>query len=62
MNTKRREALARGEVIYEGKPCPTCGSVQRYVLNDACVACTRRRSREQWARIKAAKAAQKEAA
>ena len=36
-----RFAAARlGHRKYQGKPCKTCGSTERYVINAGCVACT----------------------
>ena len=35
----RVEAAERGDYIYQGKPCRTCGSEARYVSSNVCVHC-----------------------
>lgn len=36
----RFSAARQGKRKYQGKPCKTCGSTERYVVNAGCVACT----------------------
>jgi len=37
----RIEAARQGQRKYTGKPCKTCGETEKYVINAACVACTK---------------------
>ena len=49
-----RFAAARlGHRKYQGKPCKTCGSTERYVINAGCVACTMAGKNKQHQAIKA---------
>lgn len=36
--------LVRGATYYRGSPCHSCGSGLRYIVNRACVGCTRRKA------------------
>lgn len=55
MMTPRLQAAQAGESRYHGRPCKTCGTTLRYVLNCTCVECHRARavgrSREQRRRM-----------
>ena len=48
MDPRRIEAAQRGDVLYEGKPCRSCGDAVRYVNSGACVACKRAFAREHY--------------
>lgn len=41
MASPRIEAARQGQRKYTGKPCPKCGCKERYVINAACVDCTK---------------------
>jgi hypothetical protein len=41
MPSPRIEAARQGQRKYTGKPCPKCGCTERYVINAACVDCTK---------------------
>ncbi len=40
--TTREDALSMGLKTYHGRPCAQCGSIEKYVSNYTCVACTSR--------------------
>lgn len=44
MTSPRIEAARQGQRKYIGKPCPKCGCNHRYVINAACVDCTKKGS------------------
>lgn len=44
MLDKRLEAAKRGDTIYAGKACRTCGNEARYVSTNACVHCQKQQS------------------
>lgn len=41
MASPRIEAARNGQRKYTGKPCKLCGCTERYVINAACVECTK---------------------
>lgn len=41
MASPRIEAARQGHRKYNGKPCKVCGETEKYVINAACVACTK---------------------
>lgn len=41
MASPRIEAARQGQRKYNGKPCKVCGETEKYVINAACVACTK---------------------
>lgn len=52
MTSPRIEAARSGHRKYTGKPCKVCGSTEKYVINAACVACTKKARAEASAKIK----------
>jgi hypothetical protein len=42
----RREAKVSDRPTYTGKPCHSCGTLERYVSNRSCVSCTREARRQ----------------
>ena len=54
MLSKRIEAAERGDTIYNGTPCRTCGGLGRYVSNNACVDCQREHTRKHKAKAREA--------
>ena len=46
-------AAREGKRKYQGKPCKTCGSTERYVINAGCVACTMAAKNKEHQAIKA---------
>ncbi len=42
MASPRIEAARKGARKYTGKPCKVCGETEKYVINAACVACTKK--------------------
>lgn len=47
MNTPRKAAKAAGHARFVSTPCKVCGCPERYTSCGNCVACNKRRSREQ---------------
>jgi hypothetical protein len=41
VSSPRIEAARLGQRKYTGKPCKACGETEKYVINAACVACTK---------------------
>ena len=53
MKTSPRDiAACKGQRKYQGKPCKSCGSTERYTINAACVACTLAANKKETDRIK----------
>lgn len=52
MDEKRLEAAKRGDKKYIGKPCRSCGAVERFVGNNSCTACAEKHSNKHRAKIK----------
>lgn len=50
----RQEAIRWGLKHYLGRPCKTCGGCKRYVLGSSCCACSVRKSREGYQRLREA--------
>lgn len=50
----RQDAIRLGHRHYLGRPCATCGSRKRYVLNSACCACSIAKAREQRTKLREA--------
>lgn len=46
MTSPRINAARSGQRKYIGKPCKSCGEKEKYVVNAACVACTKKASAE----------------
>lgn len=42
MTSIRFLAAEKGQRKYVGNPCRVCGSTERYTINGACVACSKR--------------------
>lgn len=40
MEQSRIEAATQGLLRYQGRPCRSCGSTERFVSNGNCVACS----------------------
>ena len=54
MLDKRIEAAERGETIYAGTTCRSCGKAERYVSSNACVECQRTHRRTHRAKAREA--------
>lgn len=52
MTSPRTEAARAGQRKYNGKPCKVCATTEKYVINAACVACTKKARAEASAKIK----------
>jgi hypothetical protein len=50
----RQDAIRRGHRHYLGRPCKTCGSRKRYVVNSACCACSIAKARAQRIKLREA--------
>jgi hypothetical protein len=48
----RIDAARNGERKYIGKPCKSCGQTDRYVINAACVCCTKKASNNNALKVK----------
>jgi len=42
VTSPRIQAAREGQRRYTGKPCKVCGETEKYVINAACVACTKK--------------------
>lgn len=42
--TPRQIAIERGKPTYEGRPCKTCGTAEKYTKFGACVKCAREKA------------------
>lgn len=52
MTSPRIEAARLGQRKYQGKPCKACGELEKYVINAACVACTKKAKAESEGKIR----------
>lgn len=52
MSSPRIIAARNGERKYTGKACKACGETEKYVINAACVACTKKAREETTKRVK----------
>jgi len=46
MLNERVQAAGRGDYIYQGKPCQTCGNESRYVSSNVCMNCQKAHSKK----------------
>ena len=52
MSSPRINAARNGERKYTGKPCKACGETEKYVINAACVSCTKKAREEATKKVK----------
>ena len=52
MKTARENAAVNGDKKYQGAPCRKCVGTERYTINAACVACTKRVSQANTDRLR----------
>lgn len=49
----RYDAALRGSLHYEGRPCRACGATTKYTSTSQCVPCTKRKTNEHRAHVRA---------
>lgn len=52
MKNPRMKAAEQGKTHYEGQPCKTCGTTQKYTSTGNCVQCSKTATAEQRRKVR----------